>query len=298
LHLGKCYPMSSRFALGTVQFGTSYGVANTLGQVSREDIDLILDHAWSAGIDTLDTAIEYGESELRLGEAGVGQWQIISKLPEIPKACTDVASWVQDSVMDSIGKLGVSRLRGLLLHRSQQLLGPQGEALYKALVAIREQGKVEKIGISIYSPDELDALWPHYSFDLVQAPFNILDRRLVASGWLARLHQAGVEVHIRSVFLQGLLLMDAANRPEKFNRWQPLWDEWHSWLIDHKTTPLQACLGFAQSQPEISRIVLGVDSFQHLKGIIATSHLNSIIFPANLKCEDIALINPAEWKKL
>ncbi len=290
--------MSSRLALGTVQFGTSYGVANTLGQVSREEIALILRHAWSAGIDTLDTAIEYGESELRLGEVGVGQWHIISKLPEIPKACTDIPTWVQDSVKDSLGKLGVSRLRGLLLHRSQQLLGPQGEVLYKALVAIREQGKVEKIGVSIYSPDELDALCPYYSFDLVQAPFNILDRRLVASGWLARLHQAGTEVHVRSIFLQGLLLMDAANRPEKFNRWQPLWDEWHSWLVDHESTSLQACLGFAQSQPDISRIVLGVDSLQHLKEIIATNHMDSIIFPADLKCADIALINPAEWKKL
>jgi aryl-alcohol dehydrogenase-like predicted oxidoreductase len=290
--------MSNRLALGTVQFGTSYGVANTLGQVSREEIALILDHAWSAGIDTLDTAIEYGESELRLGEVGVGQWQIISKLPEIPKACTDVASWVQDSVTDSIGKLGVSRLRGLLLHRSQQLLGPQGDVLYKAMVAIREQGKVEKIGISIYSPDELDALWPHYSFDLVQAPFNILDRRLVASGWLARLHQAGTEVHIRSVFLQGLLLMDAANRPAKFNRWKPLWDEWHSWLIDNKSTSLQACLGFAQSQPEISRIVLGVDSLKHFREIIAVSRLDSIAFPENLECIDKALVNPAGWEEL
>jgi aryl-alcohol dehydrogenase-like predicted oxidoreductase len=298
LHLGKCYFMSSRLALGTVQFGTSYGVANTLGQVSREETALILGHAWSTGMDTLDTAIGYGESEQRLGEAGVKQWQIISKLPEIPKGCTDVASWVQNSVMDSIEKLGVSRLRGLLLHRPQQLLEPQGEALYKALVAIREQGKVEKIGISIYSPDELDALWPHYSFDLVQAPFNILDRRLVASGWLARLYQAGIEVHIRSVFLQGLLLMDATNRPEKFNRWQPLWDDWHRWLVDHESTPLQTCLDFAQSQPEISRIVIGVDSLQHLKEIIIASHLDSIIFPVSLKSSDTVLINPAEWKKL
>jgi aryl-alcohol dehydrogenase-like predicted oxidoreductase len=290
--------MSSRLALGTVQFGTSYGIANTHGQVSREETTLILGHAWSAGMDTLDTAIGYGESEQRLGEAGVKQWQIISKLPEIPQACTDVASWVRDSVLDSIGRLGVPRLRGLLLHRSQQLLGPQGEALYKALVAIREEGKVEKIGISIYSPDELDALWPHYSFDLVQAPFNILDRRLVASGWLARLHQAGAEVHIRSVFLQGLLLMDAVNRPEKFNRWQPLWDEWHGWLIDHESTPLQACLGFAQSQPEISRIVIGVDSLQHLKEIITVSHQNSIAFPENLECKDKALIYPAGWEEL
>ena len=132
----------------------------------------------------------------------------------------------------------------------------------------------------------------------MQAPFNILDRRLVTSGWLARLYQAGTEVHIRSVFLQGLLLMDEANRPEKFNCWQPLWDEWRSWLIDHESTPLQACLGFAQSQPEISRIVLGVDSLQHLKGIIAASHLDSIAFPESLECIDKALVNPAGWEEL
>jgi aryl-alcohol dehydrogenase-like predicted oxidoreductase len=290
--------MSSRFALGTVQFGASYGIANTIGQVSHKETALILGHAWSAGMDTLDTAIGYGESEQRLGEAGVKQWQIISKLPEIPKACTNITSWVKDSVMDSIGRLGVPRLRGLLLHRSQQLLEPQGEALYKALVAIREQGKVEKIGISIYSPEELDALWPHYSFDLVQSPFNILDRRLITSGWLARLNQTGTEVHIRSVFLQGLLLMDAAKRPEKFNRWKSLWDEWHNWLKGHKLTPLQTCVGFAQSQPEISRIILGVDSLQHLKDIIAVSHLDSIAFPENLECVDLDLINPTGWEEL
>jgi aryl-alcohol dehydrogenase-like predicted oxidoreductase len=290
--------MNNRLALGTVQFGTSYGIANAVGQVSREEIALILDHAWSAGIDTLDTAIGYGQSEQRLGDTGVGYWHIISKLPEIPKACRDVGSWVQDCVLDSIGKLKVPKLRGLLLHRPEQLLSAQGEELYKAMVAVREQGKVEKIGISIYSPDELDALWLNYSFDLVQAPFNILDRRLVTSGWLARLYQAGTEVHIRSVFLQGLLLMDEANRPEKFNCWQPLWDEWRSWLIDHESTPLQTCLGFVQSQPEISRIVLGVDSLQHLKEIIAASHLDSIAFPESLECIDKALVNPAEWKKL
>ncbi len=290
--------MSSRLALGTAQFGTSYGVANTLGQVSGEEIALVLGHAWSAGIDTLDTAIEYGESERRLGKAGVGGWHIVSKLPEIPKACTDVGSWVQDSVVESIGKLKVTKLHGLLLHRPQQLLSTQGEELYKALVAVQEKGKVEKIGVSIYSPDELDALWPHYSFDLVQAPFNILDRRLITSGWLARLHQAGTEVHIRSVFLQGLLLMDETNRPEKFNRWQSLWDDWRSWLIDHESTPLQTCLSFAQLQPEISRIVIGVDSLQQLKEIIAVSQLDSIGFPENLECMDKALVNPAEWEKL
>ncbi len=288
--------MNNRLALGTVQFGLPYGIANQSGQVSRDETKAILDHAWAAGLDTLDTAIAYGESEQRLGEIGVGQWQVISKLPAIPEPCTNVAVWVQDSVLGSLGRLRIPRLRGLLLHRPQQLLGPQGDALYRALGAVRDQGKVEKIGVSIYNPDELDVLWPHYQFDLVQAPFNIMDRRLATSGWLARLHQAGTEVHIRSVFLQGLLLMEAARRPATFNRWQPLWDQWHHWLDDQALTPLQACLSFAISQPEINRVVVGVDSLKHLQEIVAASNAaGALKFPNKLESTNLDLINPSKW---
>lgn len=291
--------MSNRLALGTVQFGLPYGVANQSGQVSRDEAAAILDHAWAAGIDTLDTAIAYGESEQRLGEVGVAQWQVISKLPAIPESCMNVATWVQESVLSSLDRLRIPKLRGLLLHRPQQLLGPQGDALYRALVAIKDQGKIEKIGISIYGPDELDALWPHYQLDLVQAPFNIMDRRLATSGWLARLHQAGTEVHIRSVFLQGLLLMSPQSRPTYFNRWQPLWDQWHHWLTDQELAPLQACLCFAMSQPEIDRVVVGVDSLKHLQEIVASSKtIGAMKFPNKLESTNMDLINPSEWINL
>ncbi len=287
--------MNNRLALGTVQFGLPYGIANQVGQVSRDEATTILDHAWATGLDTLDTAIAYGECEQWLGEIGVAQWQVISKLPAIPESCTDVAAWVRESVLGSLGRLRISRLRGLLLHRSQQLLGPQGDALYQALVALKDQGKVEKIGVSIYGPDELDALWPHYQLDLVQAPFNIIDRSLATSGWLTRLHQTGTEVHIRSVFLQGLLLMEAARRPATFNRWQPLWQRWHRWLDDQALTPLQACLGFVLSQPEIDRVVVGVDNLKQLQEILAGVKVSAITPPKTLISEDLDLIKPSHW---
>ena len=287
--------MNRRLALGTVQFGLLYGIANQVGQVSRDEAAKILGHARTAGMDTLDTAIGYGDSEAILGGIGVDQWQVITKLPEIPLTCADVASWVQDSVADSLDRLRVPRLHGLLLHRSQQLLGLHGDKLYRALVFVRDQGKVEKIGLSVYGPDELDVIWPSYQFDLVQAPFNILDRRLVSSGWLNRLRQAGTEVHVRSVFLQGLLLMDTANRPEKFNLWQSLWDDWHRWLTDHALTPLQACLNFATSQPEINRVVVGVDSLEQLREIFACAENLGKIPPESLMSDDLDLINPSHW---
>lgn len=288
--------MSKRLALGTVQFGLPYGIANQAGQVSRDEATAILDHAWAMGFDTLDTAIAYGESEQRLGEIGVGQWQIISKLPAIPEPCTDVTAWVRESVLGSLERLRIPKLHGLLLHRAQQLLGPQGDALYRALIALKDQGMVEKIGVSIYGPDELDALWPRFQFDMVQAPFNIIDRRLAASGWLTRLHQAGTEVHTRSVFLQGLLLMEATKRPATFNRWHPLWQQWHRWLEDQALTPLQACLNFTLSQPEIDRVVVGVDSLKQLQGILGSVEVPAVKPPAALMSEDLDLINPSRWK--
>lgn len=285
-----------KIGLGTAQFGLPYGIANQVGQVSRDEASLILERAWMAGIDTLDTAITYGESEQLLGEIGVSQWRVVTKLPAIPEACLDVAGWVLESVACSLSRLKINRLHGLLLHRPQQLFGSQGNALYQALVAIKEQGKVEKIGVSIYGPEELDALWSRYQFGLVQAPFNIVDRRLITSGWLTRLHQAGVEVHVRSIFLQGLLLMEAAKQPATFNQWTPLWERWYRWLKTQSLTPLQACLSFALSQPGIDRVLVGVDSLKHLQEILDCGGISAVEPPENLMSEDKNLINPFQWK--
>lgn len=286
--------MNSRLALGTVQFGLFYGVANQTGQISRDDATTILDHAWTMGLDTLDTAIAYGESEQRLGEIGVGRWRIISKLPAMPESCPDISGWVRKSVSDSLERLKVNRLCGLLLHRPQQLLGEKGYALYKVLDDLKQLGVVGKIGISIYDPQELEALISSYRFDLVQAPFNVLDRRLKTSNWLTKLKQAGTEVHARSVFLQGLMLMNATNRPARFQKWQPLWDRWHEWLIERELSPLQACLGFVLAHAEIDRVLVGVDTLAQLQEVLSTVKVSPNP-PVELNCEDADLINPSRW---
>lgn len=286
--------MNSRLALGTVQFGLSYGVANQTGQISRDDATTILDHAWTMGLDTLDTAIAYGESEQRLGEIGVGRWRIISKLPAMPESCPDISGWVRKSVSDSLERLKVNRLCGLLLHRPQQLLGEKGYALYKVLDDLKQLGVVGKIGISIYDPQELEALISSYRFDLVQAPFNVLDRRLMTSNWLTKLKESGAEVHARSVFLQGLMLMNATNRPARFQKWQPLWDRWHEWLIEKELSPLQACLGFVLAHAEIDRVIVGVDTLEQLQEVLSTVKVSPNP-PVELNCEDADLINPSRW---
>lgn len=287
-----------KIALGTAQFGLTYGVANTRGQVVLDEAYKILTYALSSGIDTIDTAIAYGESEQRLGEIGIDGWKVVSKLPAIPEQAADVASWVFESVRGSLHRLKVSKLYGLLLHRSQELLCPQGNDLYLALKALKREGLVEKIGVSVYGPEELDALWPHFEFDLVQAPYNIIDRRIVSTGWLMRLHQKGIEVHTRSAFLQGLLLMSPEERPVVFSRWHSLFSQWDAWVAKQSVSQLQACLGFAFSQPGISRVVVGVDSLRHLQEILSCSSGVSSTPPDGILSNDEDLINPSRWGSL
>lgn len=291
----KLSPLNEYLALGTAQLGLSYGVANTSGQVNEADAESILVQARAAGICMLDTAIAYGESEKRLGSFGVSSWKIITKLPEVPLGCDDIARWVAESLEDSLSRMRVKEVYGVLLHSPMQLLGPSGKQVYQALVALKEQGKAKKIGISIYSPEELDALWPEFQFDLVQAPFNVIDRRLATSGWLERLNEAHVEVHVRSVFLQGLLLMPASDLPEYFDRWASLWDAWSKWLNEYSLCPIRVCLGFVLSHPEISRIVIGVDNLEQLNEITGSLSRIDVEPLDEFSCEDLDLISPARW---
>lgn len=283
-------------ALGTAQFGGAYGIANRTGQVDVREIAQILERAWEAGLRTLDTAAAYGDSESRLGWIGVKDWRIVSKLPpsSLPEE-SGVEGWALNTLRGSLRRLGVPRLYGWLVHRASQLLEPQGPALFEAMQFAKRNGWVEKIGVSVYGPSDLEALCARYCFDLVQAPFNILDRRLVTSGWLKKLQETGVEVHVRSVFLQGLLLMRAEDRPPAFRRWQSIWDQWHRWLQDSRQSAVVACLGYALAHTAADCVVIGVDNLAQLEELLLAVRAESEPPPHDLKSDDLDLINPSRW---
>jgi len=287
-----------RLALGTVQFGLPYGIANQDGQVTRAAAKAMLRLAAQNGIDLLDTAIAYGESEACLGAVGVNGFKLVTKLPPVPAGCGDVRQWVHEQTKASLSRLGVEAVYGLLLHCPEQLLGTEGNVLYQSMQELKETGRVQKTGISIYSPGELDALMPRFRFDLVQAPFNLVDRRLQTSGWLQRLKREGVEIHTRSAYLQGLLLMARPAIPAKFGPWAELWDKWHEWLDRHDVLPVEACLAFPLSFPEIDRVVIGADSVEQLGQTIRAAQTAVPMGLPDLHCKEENLINPAKWTTL
>lgn len=265
--------------------------------MSLPDARSILKTAKSAGIDTLDTAMGYGASERILGEIGVENMRIITKLPAVPDGCSDIQGWIKTSVLQSLDRLRITRIEGLLLHRPLQLKEPIGDEIYSALLHIKQEGLIEKTGFSIYSPDELDLLWENYKTDMIQAPLNILDHRLARSGWLDRLWKEGVSIHVRSIFLQGLLLMEERSLPPGFRRWARVWRNWGDWLKEKHMSPLEACVGFALSWKEIERVLVGVDSEQHLRQIIKSMEADPCPLPDWLESTDRDLIEPTRWKQ-
>nr|WP_299037660.1 aldo/keto reductase [uncultured Psychrobacter sp.] len=286
---------SHKLALGTAQFGLSYGVANMSGKASSATVDEIIGTARAADITMLDTAISYGDSEAVLGQQNLTTFSIVSKLSEVPHDCLKIDAWVAKQVRASLKRLHISKLHSLLLHRPAQLLEPVGDKLYRSVLRLKEQGLVSQIGVSVYSPNELSQLIKRFDFDIVQAPMNIFDRRMEDTGMIHQLKKAGVGIHIRSAFLQGLLLMPNAKIPLYFAPWSPLLSTYHHWLTEQNLSPLQACLSYLNQQADIDKIIVGVDNAQQLQQIITAIGKPKVDIPSFLQSTDEGLLNPSRW---
>lgn len=286
-----------KLALGTAQFGLAYGIASPQPQIPYAEAKDIVDYASRQGMTVLDTAMGYGDSEARLGEIGVHGWKVISKLPEVP-AGENAATWITSAVKTSLEKLKIASLYGLLLHRPAQLLGDKGPEIHAALQRLKAEGLVKKTGVSIYQPSELEGVFSVGEVDLVQSPLSVLDRRLITSGWLDRLADRGVEVHARSVFLQGLLLMPAGQRPGKFDRWSGLWAHYHEWVTANGLSPLQACLAYVSAIPQVRQVVVGVNGLNHIQEILQAQTCHAPTWSPDLATDDEELLNPLAWLQL
>jgi aryl-alcohol dehydrogenase-like predicted oxidoreductase len=289
----------NRIAIGTVQFGIPYGINNkNKKKVCSSEISKILNLAKSAGIDTIDTAMSYGNSENELGYYGVSQFKIITKLPAIPKDCPDLSKWVEEQLMNSLLRLKLSKVYGLIIHNPEDLLGSLGSELWDILNNFKEKKLINKIGYSIYSPNELDTIFDLFSPDIVQAPYNIFDRRLDKSGWMNRLSNAKIEIHVRSVFLQGLLLIDKKDRPKKFDKWSNFFEKFDLWLQKNNLNAAHAAISFVTNDPRISKIILGIDNSNQLEEALKNLDIKINNFPDELHLQDIDLINPSRWNLL
>jgi aryl-alcohol dehydrogenase-like predicted oxidoreductase len=291
-----------KLALGTAQFGLNYGISNQGGQTPIQEVRRILELAKHAGIDTLDTAHLYGESETILGDLHklTRSFRVVTKTPILSgNSISDADIGIFNKALErSLNCLRRDSVTGILVHKANDLLAINGERLYQWLVDMRSAGKTTKIGVSIYTPEQAIGLLDRYDFDMLQAPLNLLDRRIMTTGLIDRLRARGMEIHVRSAFLQGLFFMHPSEIPESLAQARPFVEAIQQRAGDIGVSISALALSFLQRQSQVDRIVLGVDKAEQLATNLqayATPIEDARVFDG-LACEDLSVIDPSTWR--
>ena len=262
-----------RLCIGTVQFGMDYGVQGGV-RPSLGDAVAMLDYAMQNGVDAIDTAAAYGTAGEVVGEFIARRTfpresvQVISKfgMGVFEGAATaDYPQRLRVAVEMSLKRLRTGYLDAFICHVPS---AAGNEAVVSAMSALKDSGLVRHIGFSIYETDEAMACMAAETVDFMQAPFSVFDQRMRTSGALAKAAANGVDVHTRSAFVQGLMLMDAEAIPAHLAAAKPYVCELDALCREHGITRRALALAYVKAQPEISHLVFGVDNLGQLKEIV------------------------------
>lgn len=280
----------SKLVLGTVQFGLSYGINNQSGQVRQSEVDKILQWAKESGIKILDTSSAYGISESVLGKSlseSNLQFQIVSKYPQSEESVAVVFA-------SSSEHLHQKKLYGYLVHHFEFYQShPQ---LWEEMKRLKAEGKIEKIGFSLYNTDQLQYLLDNgVVFDILQFPYNLLDRQFDA--YLPELKRGGVEVHTRSAFLQGLFFKEPDSLSRQLEPLKPYLLQIRAYCAAHTMTIEECALSFVLHNPFIDGVLIGVDNANQLQDNINvaahTANVDELVKQITVK--ETYLLNPSNW---
>ena len=286
---------SNKICLGSANFDMIYGIGNKK-KLPFSDVKKIIHYSSTIGVNTIDTAISYGVSEKILGKLKTDNFNIITKLPKIPNKCSNIEKWVFNSINRSIKNLKVKKLYSVLIHNEFDLINSKAEFLYKALYKLKKTKVISNIGVSIYDFKNIDKIIKNFKIDIVQVPFNLIDRRLINLGYLKKLKKKKIKIFVRSIFLQGLLLADKKYRGKKFKHWENIWIKFDNWLNKYKVSQLKVCLDFIFKFYEIDKVIVGVNNLSQLKEINDNLKKKKILNFPNINSKDLKLINPQNWK--
>ena len=289
--------MMCKIVIGTANFGMDYGIGNNQKKLLDSDILDIISVAKKKGIETIDTAVSYGNSLKRLGEIGINDFKIITKFPRIPVDKKNQTNWFDDQVSRTLEQLGISSLEAILLHYPRDILENKNFELIHFLSNLKKDGVIKKIGVSIYEKNELEEILKIFKPEIIQCPINLFDNRLLEKNYLEEISNKGIEVHIRSIFLQGLLLFKKEEMPQEFLKFQNIWEEWYNWLKIIKLNPLEACIRYTNSIKGVDKIVVGINSANQLKQIIKYMRKPKLNKEPNWQNPiSTKLIDPRLWK--
>lgn len=294
--------LSESMVLGTAQLGMNYGIANTTGQPDLAMAETIVKTAWGSGIREFDTAQAYGESENVLGTvlkrlAVSDRARIVTK-PD-PSIDYNDAKAIEKSIEASLSRLGCSSLYCYMLHR-EELLEFWNRDLREVLHSMVKNNSIQNVGVSVYSPQKaLEALKTD-GINFVQIPSNILDRRFEDCGAFELAVEHGKTIYIRSVFLQGLAVMDLNKVPSHMAFARPVLEKIGQLSSDLNLTKQELAIGYIKNAYPGAKILLGIENAEQML-------MNIEIFQKEYPVEIVAsvkgylndsderILNPSLW---
>lgn len=285
--------IASKLELGTAQFGMDYGIANDAGKVNERSVSEILDFAFQSGITTIDTAANYGSSEEVLGsclKSNDSRINIISKLPKVQNSSQAI-----QYLNATLTRLQTNQLHGYLFHDFETFI--QNPRIYDDLKKDRRAGK---IGFSVYSPNQINTLLKmKIKIEIIQFPYNIFDHRF--EHLLASLHDLGCEIHVRSVFLQGIVFKKTNELSNYFKDFIPLLDDLRTISLNNRLTVAELCLSHVLQNNYINNVVVGVNNLANLKDLVSIEKKAVNLNPLNtqlnnMKTTDERFLLPMNWR--
>ena len=276
--------------MGTVQWGLDYGISNTNGIPTDTELDAIVGLATRNGIDLFDTASQYGNAEARLGNYITKNLRVVSKFSSVNH------SSLENEIQGSLERLNVEQLYGYLFHSPKDLINTP--LLWDQMQNLKVKEKVKKTGYSLYSPEELEFfLDKNWIPDIVQLPYSLLDRKF--EPYFEQLKSLGTEIHIRSVFLQGLYFKSIESLSSTFNDLKSALIDLAEIAKEFSLTTVELALNFVLKNEYIDYAVIGVEHSNQLKEIISASKIDlpkSLVERVStLSVENQILLNPSNW---
>ena len=282
-----------KLVLGTVQFGVPYGINNQSGIPKDDELASIFSFANQSGINILDTAQGYGNSEERIANLSNDQFSVISKFKQLAAPFP-----FHKKLEESLKKLKKSSLYGYMAHDGDLLI--ENPTWWEGLQLAKEQGFVKKIGYSLYSVSQLEKLLAKQMVpDIIQFPYNILDRRF--ESFLFELNSMGVEIHTRSVYLQGLFQMEPIQVPNYLEPLQNYLKIVRGIAKRNQLSIGEICLRFVINNLFINKVVIGIDNLSQLKDNVSICQIDNLSEEImsellSIEVKEKNLLNPVNWK--
>mgnify|MGYP001334834031 CR=1 FL=1 len=279
--------------LGTAQFDEKYGINRIKKKLSFKSKKKIISFLKKNKINTIDTASNYKNAEYDLGKIGIKKFNIITKIPKLKKKF-EIKEQLFSYIFNSLTKLRIKKIHALLIHDIRDLDKKNKFEYLNFLKYLKKKKIVKKIGISIYNFKDLNKIIKFWTPDIVQLPYNIFDRRIENKPFLNMVKKYRIEIHARSIYLQGLLVQKSKNK--KFKKWEKLFNEWFLWCKQNHIKPFEAAYLFVKKNSNIKKIIIGVDDIAQLNKI--TKIKRKIDKFPKFNCKDRKLLNPYNWNNL